>query len=266
MSTSRDVDLYPKFISNLFFSPGKTLFQIGIVLKDNPSALSNILEFLEPLVNVIRIELDRNAREGNNHVILYVESKKTSTTRSEIERAIYSSPSALTYKVQESHDGLLIDTMQFPIMATTGVRAIVISQDIFNGILAKIRQKFGSGGDVIIYEQGLAYGENQGAALFSFFGKTKALESIQELIKLYQSVGIGRPTISKFSLENPAATIKMYDSLECQGRKTSVPYSQFIRGHICGLATVLYGRPMKVRETKCIASGDDHCEFQIEPV
>jgi predicted hydrocarbon binding protein len=255
----------PKVVPNLFFSPGRNLFQVYAIVKDQPSAISSILQYVEPLVTVLRLEVDKIPRRDGIQVVLYVESKNLSTLKSDIARAINSSPPVLSSLVQESHNGLLLDTIQFPILQSSGVRAIVISQEVFNGIFTAVRKKFGSGGDVIIYDEGLAYGENQGKLLFSFFGKDRIMESLQELVKLYQTVGIGRPLASKFDLNKPSGMIRLYDSLECEGQTSKAPYSQFIRGHICGLANIMYGRQMKCKEVACVACGDKYCEFQLDP-
>jgi predicted hydrocarbon binding protein len=255
----------PKIVPNLFFSPGKNLFQVFAIAKDQPSAISSILQYVEPLAVVLRLEVDRIPKREGIQVALYVESKNLSTLKFDIARAINSSPLVLSCLVQESHNGLLLDTIQFPILQSSGVRAIVISQEVFNGIFTAVRKKFGSGGDVIIYDEGLAYGENQGKVLLSFFGRDKVMESLPELVKLYQSVGIGRPLASKFDLNKPSGMIRLYDSLECEGQTSKAPYSQFIRGHICGIANIMYGRQMKCREIACMARGDKYCEFQLDP-
>jgi predicted hydrocarbon binding protein len=256
---------YPKYVANSFFLPSKNLFQIVALSQKNDKAIPNILQYLDPLVSILRIEVDRSPTTDAFQLVMYVEAKLSTTAKAEIERAIFSSPFTISSKVQESHNGLLLDTIQFPIMMTTGYRAFVFSQDVFNRIFSSIREKFSSGGDVIIYNEGLAYGEQQAKIMYSFFGKQKVFELLPELVKLYQSVGLGRPVLSKFELQNPSSWIRIYDSLECQGQKSSVPYSQFLRGNICGMANVLYDRAMKCKETKCVAMGNEYCEFELAP-
>jgi len=59
--------------------------------------------------------------------------------------------------------------------------------------------------------------------------------------------------------------LRLYDSFECEAfRCSDRPASQFIRGHISGLISALLNSNIRVIETKCIAKGDDFCEFIAE--
>ena len=68
------------------------------------------------------------------------------------------------------------------------------------------------------------------------------------------------------SANPPEATIRIYDSFECElGLESGGPYSHLIRGMLAGVLTVIFNRRMRAEERKCIASGDPYCEFTIKP-
>src|SRR5579871_766450 len=109
-SSPVDEDLYPKFTPNLFYSPGKKLFQAFATLKGGGSApLSSVLASIEPLVIVMRIELDKTPKGENYRLTLFLQSRQLSTTKVEIEKALFSSPFVISSKVAESRQGLLVD-------------------------------------------------------------------------------------------------------------------------------------------------------------
>ena len=68
--------------------------------------------------------------------------------------------------------------------------------------------------------------------------------------------------------ENLRFVIRLHRNFECapfKGKRDR-PTSHLIRGALAGVFKEAYGREFKVREVKCIAKGDEYCEFVIEPV
>ena len=62
--------------------------------------------------------------------------------------------------------------------------------------------------------------------------------------------------------------IRLYGNFECtpfKGKRDR-PMSHLIRGGLAGVFREAYGREFMVREVKCIAKGDEYCEFVIEPM
>ena len=62
--------------------------------------------------------------------------------------------------------------------------------------------------------------------------------------------------------------MRLHGNFECTpfiGKKDR-PVSHLIRGGLAGVFKEAYGRDFRVREVKCIAKGDEYCEFIIEPV
>jgi predicted hydrocarbon binding protein len=257
--------LRPNSVVNMYLSPSNNLFQISATLKDDPSSVSNILQFLSPLGKIKRVEVERPDAGGAYDIVMYFEAVNASVSKQDVRDAIASSPFVVSSAIEQSHNGLLLNLLQFPIRLTSGFRAFVINQEVLNGMLSSIRKKFGSGGDVIIYDEGLALGEEQGKTLVKLIGRNQTIESATDLVKLYQSVGLGRPVDFELNASLSRVGLSLYDSLECQGQRSKVPYSQFIRGHVCGLAAALFGKQMKCAEVRCIATGDAYCRFVASP-
>ncbi len=48
--------------------------------------------------------------------------------------------------------------------------------------------------------------------------------------------------------------------------KSGVPVCHFLRGYCAGIGEALTNQEMDAEEVKCVACGDDHCEFAIKMV
>ena len=71
-------------------------------------------------------------------------------------------------------------------------------------------------------------------------------------------------SIKFFSLISNAASIKIYDSFECENVKSDKPVSHFLRGILGGILFTIFRKEVTVYETKCIAKGDPYCEFEVK--
>src|ERR1022692_2540461 len=86
---------------------------------------------------------------------------------------------------------------------------------------------------------------------------------IGELGKLYSATGIGIAEFVEMNLDDLHFVVRITDSIECQGKDSDEHISQWIRGHLMGAASGLLGVQMECIETKCIATGDPYCEFEL---
>ncbi|MCS7365815.1 MAG: 4-vinyl reductase, partial [archaeon GB-1867-035] len=66
--------------------------------------------------------------------------------------------------------------------------------------------------------------------------------------------------------EDDKIIIKAKDLFECSSVQVvkNKPNSQFFRGYLSGVASILWEKEMVAEEVKCIAKGDDYCEFIIK--
>ncbi|MBI3860121.1 MAG: hypothetical protein HY296_07835 [Thaumarchaeota archaeon] len=62
-------------------------------------------------------------------------------------------------------------------------------------------------------------------------------------------------------MEPLRATIRIHDNFECTYLRAVSPNSHYIRGHLVGLAKVIFGKRVEIEETKCSAMGTSYCEF-----
>jgi len=150
-------------------------------------------------------------------------------------------------------------------------RCIILRKQGYKGLITNIREKFGTGGEAFLYyigfETGVEYGKSH-REMGLKLGIVDPIKIYRDIsASLFNSVGFGRMEVVKISANPLEATIRVYDSFECElGVGTGKTYSHLIRGMHAGVLTALFSRKMKAEETKCIAKGDPYCEFKVKPM
>jgi predicted hydrocarbon binding protein len=132
-------------------------------------------------------------------------------------------------------------------------------------MLSAIREEFGSGGNVILYEEGRAYGNDVGVNYSNTLGLEFTRSNLPEVLSLYQALGWFKLESVRQNKPEKSLTIRASACFECDGSKSDGPYSHFVRGHLGGAMTAILGEEMTCEETKCLAAGGQVCEFLISP-
>jgi predicted hydrocarbon binding protein len=253
----KDVNVYLHYPSGKFY-------QIVVELKNVPGALHDFLGVLLDLnLNILGSFSSVDAMAKTGVWSGFVEDSQHSAA--ELKRRISSSTYVLDSVVVESKDGFLVDGVHFPFAFNTGDRAIMMRSKFVGAMLSSVRKQFGSGGDVIIYEEGRAYGLDVWADYVRRLGAGFLRSNLQETMKIYQALGWFRLESVDQSLRDGSITIRTSDSFECEGVKSEGPHCQFVRGHLSGGLTTIMGEEVACKETKCIAAGDKYCEFVLRP-
>jgi len=138
---------------------------------------------------------------------------------------------------------------------------MVVRRDVFVDMFGRMRKIFGTGANTIVYELGLATGENDARELMEAFGEGVLVGSLAQLVFLYSAQGWGRPELVDLTLDPVKTTLRIRDNFECAGVLSNAPNSNFIRGHIAGLGKTIFDKTIVCQETKCLAKGDPYCEF-----
>jgi hypothetical protein len=90
-------------------------------------------------------------------------------------------------------------------------------------------------------------------------------EKVSIAAAIFTSLGLGRLKILELREEPPYVVVRMHQNIECAlGGKWGSTFSQFLKGTLTGVASILFNREMFTRETRCIAQGDPYCEFEIK--
>jgi predicted hydrocarbon binding protein/acetolactate synthase regulatory subunit len=244
------------------FNPLKVFYEVMVTLKNRPGALSRVLDTLARLgVNVLSgySSVKENSETGVWCSFVEAGSVDPVSLKSTLEGL----PDVVNVSLTQSKDGLIVDTMSFPLTWNTGERAILIGQDRFARMLDRLRDIFGVAGHVMIYQEGFVTGEVLGGHLISKMGKEFVVRHMPEILQTYSAAGVGQVGEVEFNLQDWSVKVVLKESMECTGHSSKSHYSEFIRGNLAGLLTAITGEKVSCEERRCVASGDDFCEFRV---
>lgn len=133
-------------------------------------------------------------------------------------------------------------------------------------MLEAIRQAMGSGGGFLVHRQGMAFGQAAWKRYLGRIGTVRTRARLEYAFRVWTTVGWGRMRVLKLAIAAGTASLRLREGAECEGRQSAFPYSQFLRGYLAGAFSVIFGSEATCTETKCVAKGDDACEFEIARV
>jgi len=245
------------------YNPDKNVFLISVDFKNTPGVLANITSALsnahvKTLSGFMSID-----ESGENAAWGFFAEAESDLHGAKLKQVLGQVSGVTASVVLEGTGGLVVDSLHFPLKLNSGETMILMRKEVFGDMFKRLGEMFGSGGEAIVFEEGEATGENDAKKLVEIFGAEGALQNVPELSKLYLSFGWGRPEIVRLNLAPFGATIRLFDCFECSGQSSTKPNSQFVRGHMTGLINVIFGTRVKCVETKCLALGDECCEFDL---
>ena len=255
MRLRKDINVY-------LFDPTRKYFHIVIELENVPGALRNVLEVMHNLsLNILGSFSSVDSAAMLGVWSGFVEDSNHSAL--DLKRKLAASPYVHDAMVVESSKGFLVDGVHFPVAFNTGTRAVMMGAKALANMLGTVNEQFGSGGNVILYEEGLSYGKDVGSEYLLNLGSDFVGSNLPEVLKLYQALGWFRLAKAKVDPESGTVIVQAEENFECNGADSRVPHSHFVRGHLEGMVTTWLGKPMECKETYCIAKGDKYCEFVI---
>lgn len=111
--------------------------------------------------------------------------------------------------------------------------------------------------DPVLHEAGVSVGET----LYPSLENPQDDLFLENIARFWQTHQLGRVEVKSID----PLVINVYDCFECKGLPfLGKPACAFDTGLLKALFSAHYQKPRKVTETKCYATGDDHCRFEIE--
>jgi predicted hydrocarbon binding protein len=183
---------------------------------------------------------------------------------------IQSIPEVRNVRWENSRNGLIVDTLHFPILLGTE-KALIVRAVELSSLIDRINQLFGRqspSANVLLRQIGQAAGEAAYESSKITLGAEFIQKNVEVTIAQFSALGWGIFKLQALDLPAKTAEVHLMDSFECAPNKGSGahPRSQFIRGAISGWLTKLFGVRTEVIETSCLAKGDTACKFHAEPV
>ena len=257
-------ETYPKEITLFYFNPDKRVYVGSVVLRNVPEALASVAGALgKEGINVVASELARVEGARTNNWGFFAEAEGPIDVE-KTKALIEGTGNALKVGLAEGADGVVVDRDHYPLRYSSGHQAMSLRRENLVDMFDRVRGIFGSGANLIIYEMGVASGRSDGRALVDSIGPDLTAAHLLDLAYLYAAEGWGLPEVVDISLEPFLATVRFKDCFECVYSKSPAPRSQYLRGHLVGLAAAIFGKEITCAETKCAAMGEPYCEFALE--
>ena len=241
-----------------YFAPGRRLFQIVVKIADKPGSLGRVLNLLGTRVNLVGmtsyvISDDAVIASG------FAEPLSQNETAAKLRSLILSSGVAQDVEVLEGRDGMLVDAFHTG-LETGGEHLILVRRRALTQMLNVVVKLLGSGGEVVLFQEGMAIGRANGEAFVRSLGVEKVRENIGYLSDNLAAQGWGRVAVEA-SPDRETLRILIRDCFECSSDEGARTSCNFFRGYIVGNGSVTFRKEFVVEETKCRLRGDDACEF-----
>ena len=159
-------------------------------------------------------------------------------------------------------EGGVFDVSHFP-LTVHDVRCIILTEPALKGMVETLRREMGLGGAAFLFHIGSFVGVEVAKYYIGKYG-IRDLVKIFTLMK-YLIVAWGWGVVVNVSIGDARILLSVKGLWECSlysGLEGS--QSHFFRGFLSGFSSAILNTPTSVSETKCVAKGDEFCEFIIE--
>jgi hypothetical protein len=245
--------------------PGEKSHQICIVLKDVPGALAKATKVLADANMNIKTGSTFYTAEYPNAGVWssFIDISRATKSLNEVEEELWKLDVVLDVKVEEPKPAPF-ESIHFPILHGTA-RAMIMPIGMFWALCDGFERILAhSGLAVVIYDAGKNMGAHAAKRLKEMFG-LEGKDLILAVAQAGQATGWAVTEIRNIDFNRLSATIIVKDCFEAAAwRKKPYNVCQWTRGYLAGCMSAVFGKPVEAVEVKCMAKGDEHCEFKIQ--
>jgi len=203
--------------------------------------------------------------KGNNRAIFSAIARLISgyDSAQSIQELMLLPEGVIWSKVTEGHEGLLVDRFHVGLQTGNSEPLLMMPVSAISSMLQEVTQRFGSGGEMILYNQGKAYSLARFAAIKRGLGPNPETR-LEEIAAMTCAAGWA---IVKAKLEPGGNAIEFnnFECFECSTSKSRRSSCSFLRGMAAGLVEALFRKEVTSEETKCKGRGDEACTFIVKP-
>ncbi|MEM2547203.1 MAG: V4R domain-containing protein [Candidatus Bathyarchaeia archaeon] len=222
-------------------------------------------ESLDITVRYIQFSMNEAHKPTVNAIAFLDFSKARATPEEALEIILNSYDFVKNAKIiKPCGESIVFDNHFFPLIAANE-RAVILRKSVYEALFNGVREKFGSAGEAMLYYQGFSIGFE----IYDTYREIARSDAVEDLVEVAKAInmtlGWGIIDHVDIDMQRKSARLRVYQNFECElGVGNGKPYSQFYRGAVAGIFTRFFGKDVKVKETKCIAKGDQYCEFMVK--
>lgn len=245
--------------------PGENLYEICIILKDVPGALAETAKVLaDAHINIKTgsiFYLPGSSKLGA--WTSFIDVSKAKRDINDITKELRRLDSVVDVKLERPYPAPF-EVIHFPILLGNS-RAAIMPMETFREIWEGFEKILTpSGLEAVLYDVGKRNGIYNANHLSEKY-RVKDVELISTIIQASKATGWGIVEAKNIDFKRLSGTVVVNDCFEALAREKK-PYKvcHWIRGFIAGFTSIVFGQPVETVETKCLATGDEYCEFEIK--
>jgi predicted hydrocarbon binding protein len=242
---------------------GRRLAQVLVTMKDEVGAVASVNSLVASLNVDIRQSMSYSLAEDSRAIYnAFVVLNDPKVSLVQLVDRLKESTFVVKVEAREGRDGVIVDGISFPVN-WQGRRTIILSQTATARMFEAIRFTLGSGGDVVLYQQGSSYGRELAESFMARLGGDYLRRNFDYTLALLSATGWGVPELVGSKDSFPNITITLQSCLECDGVRATRPACSFVRGFLAGVSSTIVGHTVHCEESHCIGMGEPHCEFAL---
>jgi predicted hydrocarbon binding protein/predicted amino acid-binding ACT domain protein len=242
---------------------GQRLAQVVVTMKDKVGAVASVNALIASLNVDIRQSMSYSLPDESlaiyNTFVVFNDPKVSLV---QLVERLEDSTFVTSVQAHEGRDGVIVDENSFPV-SWEGRRTIILSQTAAARMFEAIRFTLGSGGDVVLYQQGSSYGKELAESFVARLGGDYLKRNFDYTLGLLAATGWGVPEIVGSKDSFPNINITLRSCLECEGVTKERPVCSFMRGFLAGVSSAIVGHTVHCEEIRCIARKNPYCEFAL---
>ena len=244
------------------YGPKKKLFHVIVKLSDAPGSFSLILDALRPKLNLIGTST-YTLNDGTAIFSGFAEALSEDVTADTVRKLVLGSKGAFDAVVKEGKEGLLIDTFHVGFNVDGDDHLLLRSRGL-GQMFDRVSSILGSGGDALLYEEGLTMGHWNAEHLIKKVGIKMVKAQVGALSRTLSAQGFG-DVEGDVGPEDGDFAMTVRDCFECSGEGVTRKGCNFMRGYFVGSAQAIFGKKYRCEEPRCVLRGAKACEFRLSP-
>jgi len=240
-----------------YYSKEGNYVQIVAKLSDEPGALASLLGLLGGKVNLVgtqsySVEDDSAMFSGYGRLL-------NGSRGQDIHDLASMSFAVRACQVWEDNRGLLVDRFHVGLQTASGEPFVMLPATALASTFEALVKTFGSGGETILYFQGMDYARARWEVYRKVLGPHPE-QRFDDLAAIFSTLGWGDSTVFHDSGKLRYVT---KDCFECSVKTSCSRGCSFLRGMAVGIAQSVFRREMVCEETRCRQKGYSLCEFVV---
>jgi len=140
-----------------------------------------------------------------------------------------------------------------------GSKALVVPFSLMREALKSFYSELGTAGRALVF----GIGRRMGEAFQRITGSGKLREDLERLLEGLRALGL----CERYEISRNGHKVRIWGLLECvNATEPGRANSELFRGLISGVACSILNRDMVYIEERCIAEGNEYCEFKLKEV